>query len=526
MIGAKKRGFILLLRLMVPLFFLHAAAAHQNRAADTIALIPKPHSMRRAAGAFALTAETRIHIEPGSPEIAAIGGYLAEKLRPATGFELPVTEEIPAKGHIRLALVDADPALGEEGYALTVDPGGVALTAYRPAGLFRGVQTIRQLLPPAIESRTAQPGPWKIPAVSIRDVPRFVWRGVMLDVARHFFPVADVKHLIEIMAYYKMNRLHLHLTDDQGWRLAIDSWPKLATYGGSTAVGGDPGGHYTKAEYAEIVRYAQSRYITIVPEIEMPGHTNAALASYPELNRDGKAPPLYTGTRVGFSSLCPDKEITYEFVSDVIGEVAALTPGPYIHIGGDEVATLSRNDYARFIGRVLEIVENHGKRAIGWEEIARAKLVPGTIVQHWNINPALAGLSRTAVAQGAKAIVSKASKAYMDMKYNPKSPLGATWAGYIEVREGYAWEPTGVLDGVTEQDVLGVEAPLWTETIRTRAEMEYMILPRLPGYAEIGWSPAAGREWDEYKARLGAHGPRWEAMGMNYYRSGQVPWIT
>lgn len=341
----------------------------------------------------------------------------------------------------------------------------------------------------------------------------------MLDVARHFFGVDDVKRYIDLMAYYKLNRFHMHLSDDQGWRLMIDSWPDLATYGGSTAVGDGPGGYYTQAEYADIVAYAQSRYIVVVPEIDMPGHTNAALTSYAELNCDGQAPPLYTGTEVGFSSLCIDKEITFAFVGDVIREITALTPGPYVHIGGDEAHSTSAEDYLRFIERVQRIVQENGKQMVGWGEIARSELLPTSVVQHWH-----GDFAQMAVQQGAKVIMSPASKAYLDMKYDVSTPLGLNWAGYISVQDAYTWDPATQVDGVSEGDVLGVEAPLWSETLETMADVEYMTFPRLPGYAEIGWSPASGRSWDEYRLRLAAHGPRLAALGVNFYRSPSVPW--
>ena len=257
-------------------------------------LIPKPVLIKPAVGVFTLNADTRIYVDPPTPEVIAIGEYLAEKLRPATGYALPVLPKPDRleRGHIVLAVTDGDLALGEERYELAITPDQITLTAVRPVGLFRGVQTIRQLLPPDIERASIQAGPWTLPAGTITDRPRFAWRGAMLDVARHFFSVEDVKRYIDLLAYYKMNRFHLHLTDDQGWRIEIKSWPKLATYGGSTAVDGAPGGYYTQADYADLVAYAQARYITIVPEIDLPGHTNAALASYPELNCDGKAPDL------------------------------------------------------------------------------------------------------------------------------------------------------------------------------------------------------------------------------------------
>ncbi len=489
-------------------------------------LIPWPAYVRPAVGSFALATGAAILVEPATAEITAIGRYLADRLRPATGFPLPVlpaTGDPPRSGFI-LTTTGGDPALGEEGYELTVAPDLVTLRAAQPAGLFRGIQTIRQLLPARLESLTAQRGPWTMPAGTIRDCPRFAWRGTMLDVARHFFRVDDVKRYIDLLAYYKMNRFHLHLTDDQGWRLMIESWPNLALIGGSTQVGGGPGGYYTQAEYAEIVAYAQSRYITVIPEIDLPGHTHAALASYAELNDGGKAPALFTGIEVGFSSLCVEKEETYKFLDDVIRELAALTPGPFIHIGGDEAAATGSEDYVKFIERAQAIVQAHGKQPIGWDEIARARLFPGTVVQHWLVDPALAGLAQEAARQGAKLIASPASKAYMDMKYTPSTPLGQSWAGCIEAKDGYDWDPAGEMPGVPEGAILGLEAPLWTETLKTLADLEFMALPRLPGYAEIGWSPANGRNWDGYKVRLGAHAPRWTAMGVNFYRSGQVPW--
>ncbi len=484
-------------------------------------LIPLPVSASATGGTFVLTEAAAIQVEPGTAELTAIGQYLADKLKPATGYSMQVmvASGAPADGNIYLTTAGGDPALGEEGYELTILPDSVRLVAYRPAGLFRGVQTIRQLLPPQIERRGIQPGPWPMATGVIRDYPRFAWRGVMLDVARHFLGAEDVKRIIDLLAYYKMNRFHLHLSDDQGWRIAIDAWPNLAVYGGSTEVGGGPGGYYTQAEYADIVAYAQSRYIIVVPEIDMPGHTNAALASYAELNCDGMAPPLYTGIEVGLSSLCTDQEITFQFVDDVIGEIAALTPGPYFHIGGDEALATEPDDYVRFIERVQGIVHAHGKQMVGWEEIAQADLSPTSIAQHWHSE-----LAQRAAQQGAKVVLSPASRAYLDMKYDETTPLGLNWAGYISVQHAYAWDPAAQVDGVSESDILGVEAPLWSETLETLADLEFMAFPRLPGYAEIGWSPADGRRWDEYRLRLGAQGPRLTAMGVSFYPSPEVPW--
>lgn len=484
-------------------------------------LIPKPVSVTPSGGVFTLTNTTNIYVDPGNPEGAAIGHYLADKLRPATGFALEVLATIvaPAPGHIYLTTDGGDPTLGEEGYGLTITPDAVTLRAYQPAGLFRGLQTIRQLLPPAIERDSTQAGPWLIPAGTIRDYPRFAWRGAMLDVARHFFSVADVERYLDLMAYYKLNRLHLHLADDQGWRLEITSWPDLTTIGGSTEVGGGPGGFYTQADYTEIVAYAQARYIVIVPEIDMPGHTNAALASYAELNCNGQAPELYTGTDVGFSSLCISQDITFKFVEDVVREIAALTPGPYFHIGGDEAAATKDADYKLFVERVQAIVQSHGKQMVGWEEVAQIQLLPTSIAQHWNSD-----LAAQAARQGAKVILSPASRAYLDMKYDSSTLLGLDWAGTTDMQDAYTWDPATQVAGVNESDILGVESPLWSETLQTIDEIEFMAFPRLLGHAELGWSPAAGRAWDEYTVRLGTHGPRLAALGVNFYAAPLIPW--
>jgi hexosaminidase len=251
----------------------------------------------------------------------------------------------------------------------------------------------------------------------------------------------------------------------------------------------------------------------------MPGHTNAALASYPELNCDGVALPLYTGMEVGFSSLCIEREITFQFVEDVVREVAALTPGPYFHIGGDEAAATDLADYVRFVERVEGIVEAHGKRMVGWEEIAQADLSPLSIIQHWH------GLqTQRVVQQGVGVVMSPASRAYLDMKYDESTPLGLTWAGYIGVEAAYRWDPAAQVEGLPEGKVLGLEAPLWSETLETLADAQFMAFPRLAGCAEIGWSPAGGRSWEEYRLRLGAHGPRLAAMGVTFCRSPEVPW--
>jgi hexosaminidase len=488
-------------------------------------IVPAPASVSPGGAPYTLTAATRIHAD-ASPEARAVGERLAEVLRPSTGYALPVTTE-PAARSIRLRLAAGENGLGEEGYRLRSAPSGVTVTAHRPAGLFHGVQTLRQLLPASVESDTRQTGPWQIAGGTITDSPRYAHRGAMLDVSRHFLTVGQVKRYIDHLALYKINTLHLHLSDDQGWRLAIDSWPRLATYGGSTEVGGGPGGHYTKAQYREIVRYAASRHLEVVPEIDMPGHTNAALASYAELNCDGVAPPLYTGTAVGFSSLCVDKELTYDFVDDVIRELAALTPGRYIHIGGDEAHSTSHEDYVAFMNRVQPIVAKYGKTVIGWHQLTGATPQQGALAQYWGLDGTRQA-EKEQVAQAARngtgLILSPADRVYLDMKYDKNTKLGLAWAGYVEVRRSYDWDPATYLPGAPASAIKGVEAPLWTETISSDAHIDQMAFPRLPGVAELGWSPAATHDWDAYKVRLAAQGPRLSALGIDYYRSPQVPW--
>jgi hexosaminidase len=426
-------------------------------------------------------------------------------------------------GGIDLSLGYVPARLGTEGYELAVTRRGVSLKARTPAGLFTGVQTLRQLLPAAVESRTKQRGPWVVPAGRVVDYPRFAYRGAMLDVARHFFTPDQVKTYIDQIALYKINHLHLHLADDQGWRIEIESWPRLTTYGGSTEVGGGPGGYYTKAQYRDIVAYAAARNITIVPEIDMPGHTNAALASYAELNCDGVAPPLYTGIEVGFSSFCIDKEITYRFVQDVITELAELTPGPYLHLGGDEAHSTTDPDFVKFFDRVFPMVEATGKQLLGWHEYLKATPPISAVAQYWgttNTNDLVAD----AAARGHKVLMSPASKAYMDMKYDENTPLGLSWAGYTEVDDAYDWNPGTFVQGVPESAVLGVEAPLWSETLENSDHIEFMAFPRLPVLAELGWSPWSTHDWESMRARLAAEAPRWEAMGIDFYRSPKIDW--
>jgi hexosaminidase len=473
-------------------------------------LIPKPAALHAATGEFTLSDTTRIIAPSTDAEISAIGKLLADAIEQHTKLKLTVVDEDQNSGNIHLQLND-DASFSEEGYELSIQTDGIRINALCPAGLFYGVQTLRQIV-------SAHQTTLSLPAVSITDSPRFVWRGAMLDVSRHFFGVEDVKHYIDLISHYKMNRLHLHLSDDQGWRIEIKSWPKLTEIGAQTQVNGGGGGFYTQEQYKEIVEYARSRYLMIIPEIDTPGHTNAALASYPELNVSEEATSLYEGTEVGFSTLGINMEATYRFLDDVIRELAAMTPAPYIHIGGDEARSTSHEDYLLFIKRFQEIVAAHQKIVIGWGEIGEAELLPSTIAQYW-IDQGYQG----AKAQGVKIILSPSTKIYLDMKYDAASPLGLDWAGLISVKNAYDWEPTSYMADLEEKDILGIEAPLWSETLITMKDIEFMAFPRLPGVAELAWSPK-GLSWDEYKPRLAKHGKHMQALNINFFRSSDVNW--
>jgi hexosaminidase len=490
-------------------------------------VIPAPVEVRPRSGAdFRLRPLTIIRTQPGSAAAFAVGAQLAHALRPATGYPLPVLPVAPAVlPTISLLLGPADARLGAEGYRLTVARKSVTIRANRPAGLFAGTQTLRQLLPVAIDASTVQHRRWTIPGGGIVDYPRFGFRGAMLDEARHFHTPDEIKAYIDEISRFKINYLHLHLADDQGWRIQIDSWPRLATVGGApgTGVDGVGGGYLTKAQYRDLVRYAAARYVTIVPEIDMPGHVNAAQVAYPELTCDGVAPPPRTDTEVGYSSLCISKEVTYRFVDDVIRELAAMTPGPYLHIGGDEAHATTDADYLTFEQRVLPIVAKYGKTAYGWNEIAKAPAASTAVAQYWDTSRTNATVA-AAVARGTRVVLSPADKAYLDMKYDRNTPLGLDWAGYIEVQTAYGWDPGTYVTGVPESAVLGVEAPLWSETLRTLDDIEFMAFPRLAAIAELGWSPAATHDWTSFRARLGAYGPRWTLQGVNFYPSPQVDW--
>lgn len=495
----------------------------------TFALVPRPEVVDvRAGEGFTITANTPIVARSAGVEVSRVATMLREFCRRATGAPpLSPGAATAADPHGQIGVIEVrlEPrlsALGGEGYELTIAKEGVRLEAAAPAGLFYGAQTLRQLLPATSEYEALmfeRPPVVTLPALHIRDRPRYAWRGAMLDVARHFFTVDDVKRFVDLLALHKMNRLHLHLADDQGWRIEIKKWPDLTAKGGATEVGGGTGGFYTQAQYAELVAYAADRFITVVPEIDMPGHTNAALSSYAELNCNGQAAPVFTGTAVGFSALCVGMDFTYLFIDDVVREIAALSPGPWFHMGGDEVKTLTPVQYRAFVERVQAIVATHGKQMIGWDEVAAVTLLPTSVVQHWRPDAAHGELARA-----PHLILSPGNRTYLDMKYDGDTALGLAWAGLIPVRTAYDWDPAALVPEAPAASVLGVEAPLWSETIANMRDAEFLAMPRLAAIAEVGWSPAGARDWEGFRTRLGAQAPRWTAIGVNFYRAPEIPW--
>ena len=489
-------------------------------------LVPAPVQVQPGSGTFPLRPETVIVGPVGrSPESRDAASLLRQRLAAATGLDLPVVADAAGRPAITFTTASdttttssgADTSAG--GYHVEISPTGVAVEAYDHEGFVWAVQTLLQLLPPAAIGPDPVEGTFALPVGTIRDGPRYPWRGAMLDVARHFFTVDDVKAYVDELSTYKLNRLHLHLSDDQGWRLQIRAYPELTSVGSTNEVGGGPGGFYTQAEYRDLVEYARRRGVTVVPEIDTPGHTNAALRSVPELTCDGVAPEPYTGTQVGFSSLCTTQEFTYEWFDTVIGELAELTPGDWIHLGGDESDATPDDEYQRYVTRAAEIVRAHGKTPVGWEEIGQADLSGGeTVVQHWReAEPTVA-----AAEQGARVVLSPAPKVYLDMKHTADGP-GNRWAGVVSTETAYGWDPATQVPGLGD-GALGVEAPLWTELIEDRETIQQRTLPRLPAVAEVAWSRQEDRAWDAFTARVATHAARWDLLGWAWTRDPGITW--
>ena len=448
---------------------------------DQLPLIPRPQSVISELGGFGYGANLEVIAE--DQELADLKSFI------------PVESSLEnSSGSLVLSLGLKHPS--PEAYRLSINRQVIRIQGASPAGVFRGIQTLRQIL--AASNSATQQAIKVLPLGVIEDWPSLSYRGTMLDVARHFFTVDEVKQYIDQMAQYKINTLHLHLSDDQGWRIEIKAYPRLTDIGAATEVGGGPGGCYTQEDFLELQAYAAQRFIQIIPEIDMPGHTNAAIVAYPELNGNGKPVSPYWGTAVGFSTFDARNEAVYTFIDQVVKEIGALSTSDYFHLGGDESHVTSKEDYLFFVERVGEIIRTHQKTPIGWDEVAQTDLGPGSVAQFWaSEKNALA-----AVDKKMKVLMSPAKKAYLDMQYDSLSPYGLHWAGYISVQDAYNWDPLSYVPGLDADHILGIEAPLWSETISDLSGLEYLAFPRLICVAELGWTPQSLRSWEEFNRRL------------------------
>lgn len=482
-------------------------------------IIPLPSQIETRPGEFHLTSETAILADLPNRWNA---DYLQALLSTPSGFPLPgLSPDQSEKNFISLRLMPVLASLGNQGYRLTVSPEAVRVEAPELAGVFYGIQSLRQLLPVEIEERRPVSGvDWRIPCMTITDQPRFAWRGFMLDEGRHFQGQETVLQMLDLMALQKLNVFHWHLTEDQGWRIEIRKYPRLTEIGsrragtrnGFTAGRHDGvphGGYYTQAEIRAIVAYAAERHITIVPEVEMPGHSVAALAAYPELSCTGG--PFEVATHFGIfpDIFCAGKETTFAFLQDVLDEVMELFPSPYLHIGGDEAPKKRwkncpdcqrrireqglKDSHALqvyFTNRIAAYLDSKGRHAIGWNEILQDGLAESAVVQFW-----ARGRQRLLAAIRAEhrqTVMSSCLSTYLDYPYR-----------LLPLRRLYRYEPVPAgLDEESAASILGVESPLWTEWVPNRARLDYQAYPRLSALAETGWTPRERKSLPDFRRRL------------------------
>ena len=509
-----------------------------KRAPAGPSIIPKPLRMEVGSGVFRLGRETKIIIDSKSLEAREVGEYLAAKLRRSTGHPLDTgttTGKIPA-GSILLRTADALAKMGNEGYRLTSSKGGVKLEAFAPAGLFYGVQTLLQLLPAEVEGGT-QPADsdWSIPFVRIEDEPRFVWRGAHLDVGRHFFPKEFIKKYIDLLAMYKLNTFHWHLTEDQGWRIEIKKYPRLTEIGAwrrETMDDATPhGGFYTQEDIREVVAYAKKRFISVIPEIELPGHCQAALAAYPELSCSGGPFKVATEWGIIYDVYCAGNDRTFEFLQDVLAEVIDLFPAEYVHIGGDEVPKLRWQNCLKcqerirteglkdedelqsdFIKRIERFLSSQGKRLVGWDEILEGGLAPNATVMSWR--GVVGGIE--AAKSGHDVVMTPTSYCYFDY-YQGLFDEPRAIGGFLPLDKVYSFEPVPTeLSEAEARHVLGAQANVWTEYIEDSQQAEYMLLPRILALSEVVWSKKDLRSFPDFSRRIVSHYDRLAAKGVNF----------
>jgi len=528
--------------------------AGAETAQEPASIIPVPALCQQRDGVFVIGRSTQIVAEGDAAGEAA---KLVDLLEPAMGYRLSVVDSAPrAANSIRLRI---DPSLterpGSETYELNVTDRSITIGAVESSGLFYGIATLRQLLPPAIFSRQKVEGVrWTVPCLRIVDYPRFEWRGLLIDPARHFIPVEDVKLFIDAMALHKFNRLQIHLTDDHGWRIEIKKYPQLTKIGskmdfttmrqqgGAGKAGDKPiGGFYTQDEIRELVRYASDRYITIVPEIEMPAHTGSAIVSYPEIGLyPQKLEALAPQRRwTANERVLAPRPRTVAFMQDVLAEVMEMFPGSYIHIGGDEANTnrwkqseemqkimrQSRMEgvddlHSRFIKQMDAFLTRHGRRLVGWDEILQGGLAQGATVMSWRGQ----GGGITAAKAGHDVVMAPTSHTYFDYYQGPKEAEPRAIGGYIPLEKVYEFEPIPAeLDVSEAKHVLGGQGQLWGEYIPNREHREYMTYPRAAALSEVLWSPKEGHNYESFHARLRQHLGRLDAAGVNYRRLDSRP---
>ncbi len=478
------------------------------------AIIPAPQTVKWGSEMYILPKKNSICYTPKSKNST----QWIEKLMNAANAEFELKEGVDC-GNWRLDIDSAlKEQLGEEGYKLQINSSGISLESGTEAGMFYGIQTLRQFFPAEIETGKLS-SEIKLRHVEITDMPEYSWRGSMLDIARSFLSKEYIKKHIDRMALYKLNRLHLHLSDDQGWRIEIKEYPDLAKIGGSSAVKNGRSGYLTQKEYAELQAYAEKRNIVIVPEIDMPGHVYAALASYPELNCENNVnidpkratpPELYDGYNVGWTRLCLEDPSTYEFVDAIIKELSEITRGKWIHIGGDEIEDPL---YEEFIHKADSIVRKYNKTGIGWEESAKAELSDSFIVQRWN--------GETKIEEGQKIIDSFCKFFYLDHGNVTDQENTYKWCA----KEGLSLETVYSYD--TDDDrVIGIEGPMWSELVISDDRADDRLWPRSIAVAEVAWTKASNRNFQDFTERLAKQALRLDNLGIKYFKSPEVQWKT
>jgi len=485
---------------------------------DNIPFIPLPSSITTSDMVLPLNQIQSISILGEDVQLTSMAQNFKSFWKAHTQYELLISNDQTDEDHAITLKIDEDFNPHNEAYELEVAADKISVLAKTAEGIFRGLKTLEQMVYLCkLEGKTNF---LSLPGGKIIDQPGYEYRGAMLDVARHFFSISDVKRYIDLLSIYKINFLHFHLSDDQGWRIEIKSWPKLTQIGGKTEVGGGEGGFYTQEDFKDIIKYAEDRFITIIPEIDLPGHTNAALASYAELNCSGKATAIYTGIEVGFSTLCVDKEVTYLFVEDVIREISEISPGPFFHIGGDESHVTSQAEFNRFMDRTLAIVKKYNKIPMGWYELITADISEETLLQYWAKTEDFSKV----ISKKSKLLISASSYSYLDMKYNSNTPLGLNWAGYLSVKKAYEWDPRSLVPDLDSEQIIGLEAPLWSETLENFDDIAFMAFPRILGHAEIGWTDVSLRKWVDFSKRLSLHGRLLSDLGVKYYPATEIDW--